>query len=839
MAQPQNEENRSPSLLGKLSPQEQVELTEILDRYLMQLEEHEHPCRSELLQRHPQLAEVLELYLDKLDELYRVTEAVPRSGTNLDGKMLGDFRLESEIGRGGMGIVFSARNERLNRRVAVKLLPMAALLDDKFVERFKNEARAAANLEHPNIVPVYSIGEEGGIHFFAMRLIEGASLDRRVARHQADGTKPPTIAALRQFSAIADALHNAHEYGIVHRDIKPSNLLLDEGGKLWVADFGLARCQADSALTRTGEMIGTMRYMSPEQATGRSELVDHTTDIYSLGATLYELLTLKPAIDGEEGPSLLTKIASQPPLRLRKIRLDVPVDVQTVVEKAMARNKSDRYSTAKEFADDLRNLVDGNPINARPVSFTVRATRLTVKHGLASAVVASLLLLAAIGLVTSNHLIQHERDEAREAAVHAEKAVGELMHIFDGLAAVPGAEQVRRSAIQRILSYYDSSAQQSDGNPSARAKTAAAYTQAGALFEELGQLAEAVARYQAAEAIYQRLVQSEPNVLQHAAQRNKNLNFLGLALASIGQTTDAVQTLEGAVAVQRDGVQLQTEKTDLALSLNNYGLALKKANRKVAARLAFEESIQLLEKARAKDLADHEVARGLGAAYQNYGSLLSRDHPAKAMTVLGDALAIQLKLSDSTDNRLRASRDLISTYLSLGNVQLEQRKLKPAITSFRHAVSIGEKLVYISPEIDGYKRDLAISLSNLGMAEYQNGNADSSLESLVASEKQYRVLIAAHPDNAGLTGSLGIALNNQAIVLQHMGKNNDADRVYSEAATVLEAAQLDEPSSTQWGALNKVYVNHARMLHDAGKDTEAAEIIERKLALTASQQPES
>ena len=247
---------------------------------------------------------------------------------------LGDFRLIREIGRGGMAVVYEASQLSVGRLVALKVLPLAAMLDSKQVARFRNEAQALGQLDHPHIVPIYAVGQDRGIHYFAMRLIEGIGLDGVVDALQ-DRCRLPEpnsskAQALSQLSTrrplwyqqvaclavpIAEALHAAHEFGIVHRDIKPSNLLIDRGGKPWVTDFGLARLQSDVPLTRTGDIVGTVRYMSPEQARGQSALIDHRTDVYSLGITLYELATLHRAFDLDDGPQLLAQIQQEGPPR--------------------------------------------------------------------------------------------------------------------------------------------------------------------------------------------------------------------------------------------------------------------------------------------------------------------------------------------------------------------------------------------------------------------------------------------------------------------------------------------------------------------------------------------
>ena len=205
--------------------------------------------------------------------------------------MLGDFRLGREIGRGGIGVVYEARQISLGRRVAVKVLPPASLLDPRQLRRFEIEAQAAAALQHPNIVPVFAYGTERGVPFFAMRLIDGRNLAEVVARAAAQrngsGLPPREVAELGRQAA--EALDYAHRNDVLHRDIKPSNLLVDAHQRLWIADFGLARIRGDSDLTASGDVLGTLRYLSPEQAKGRREAVDGRSDVYALGATLFEL----------------------------------------------------------------------------------------------------------------------------------------------------------------------------------------------------------------------------------------------------------------------------------------------------------------------------------------------------------------------------------------------------------------------------------------------------------------------------------------------------------------------------------------------------------------------
>ena len=351
-------------------------------------------------------------------------------------KELGDYRLIREIGRGGMGVVYEAHQISLDKRVALKMLPFAAILDPRSLQRFKNEARAAAQLQHANIVPVYAVGHERGIHYYAMRYIEGANLAQVI--NDVRGDSAPTedfndegplamgtvveqstpseasrftnllksskskSSARRGYYAgcarlgiqAAEALHYAHAWGVVHRDVKPSNLLLDVEGNVWVTDFGLAQVQGNPGLTLTGHLIGSLRYMSPEQIHASHMVVDHRADIYSLGLTLYELLTHRHAFEGKDRVELLRQIASDDPPVPRQIDRRIPIDLETIVLKAIAKNADDRYQTALDFAEDLRRFQEDRPIRARRTTLVQWARKWARRH--TGLVVSAIVVLAVV-----------------------------------------------------------------------------------------------------------------------------------------------------------------------------------------------------------------------------------------------------------------------------------------------------------------------------------------------------------------------------------------------------------------------------------------------------------
>ncbi|MAT16785.1 MAG: hypothetical protein CMJ46_16120, partial [Planctomyces sp.] len=269
---------------------------------------------------------------------------------------LGDFRLVRLIARGGMGMVYEAEQVSLERRVAIKILSRSGQFSDRDVQRFQNEAMAAARLDHDHIVPINSVGKVEGCYFLTMKFIDGSDLARimeALSADEPDGSqlaKAPWLNELQlgrtekvisndsyirfivsQFAEVADALHYAHDRGIIHRDIKPSNLLVNKSGRFWISDFGIAKLDQSNELTITGAVVGTPRYMSPEQASGRRVAVDHRTDIYSLGATLYEALTLRPIFDAAGQYEIYTKIAEEEPVHPRQLNPAIPLDLETII----------------------------------------------------------------------------------------------------------------------------------------------------------------------------------------------------------------------------------------------------------------------------------------------------------------------------------------------------------------------------------------------------------------------------------------------------------------------------------------------------------------------------
>jgi serine/threonine protein kinase len=456
-----------------------------LETYLASLRDGRPWSRRELLERNADISDALSGCFSGLEFVEAAAAQlalVPGDPATAQAEpalppqsRLGDYHILREVGRGGMGVVYEAQQISLDRLVALKVLPFAASVDPKQRQRFQIEAQAAAQLHHPHIVPIFGVGCDRGIHYYAMQFVDGMSLaaiirnlrsgdcptpawaepwpspgpvedkaacspsadtadggespmisqeasasdqprdanhdqDAKSDPNQRNGTHPAAPnpdgsahqdrAFCRKVARLgieaADALEHAHGLGVLHRDIKPANLLIDRGGAVWVTDFGLARFSGESSLTGSGDVVGTLRYMSPEQALARRGVVDQRTDIYALGATLYELLTLRPVFDGRDHQELLRQIAQDEPIPPRKLNSAVPRDLETIVLKAMAKSPTGRYATAQELAEDLKRFLNDDPIMGRrpgPVERTLRWAR---RHWEVVTTAAAILLLSLV-----------------------------------------------------------------------------------------------------------------------------------------------------------------------------------------------------------------------------------------------------------------------------------------------------------------------------------------------------------------------------------------------------------------------------------------------------------
>ncbi len=288
----------------------------------------------------------------------------PQTATPVSERIryFGDYELDHEIARGGMGVVYAARQVTLNRRVAVKMILAGHLADEERVRRFYAEAEAAANLKHPNIVSIHEVGSHKGQHYFSMDFVDGENLAEYTR-----GKPLPALQAATIVKLIAAAIHYAHQRGVLHRDLKPSNILMDAEGRPHVTDFGLAKLIGrDSMLTQSGAFLGTPSYTSPEQAAGRQDQVGPHSDVYSLGAILYELLTGRPPFQSSNSVQTLRQVMEVDPVAPKRLNVSVPPDLDTICMRCLEKSPHRRYHAAGELAEELGRFLNHEPIHARP-----------------------------------------------------------------------------------------------------------------------------------------------------------------------------------------------------------------------------------------------------------------------------------------------------------------------------------------------------------------------------------------------------------------------------------------------------------------------------------------
>jgi serine/threonine protein kinase/tetratricopeptide (TPR) repeat protein len=858
------------------------ELADILERYLADLERGTAPDRAALLAAHPDLADELGPYLDSLDKLHVATQDL-RTMRTMGGKdhaeptakQIGDYKIVREIGRGGMGVVYEAHQESLNRRVALKILPFAAVLDQRQIARFRNEAQAAAQLHHPHIVPVFAVGQEHGVYYYAMQFIDGKSMEAAIHELRAvSGITPTqgttrirgakggstTTIAFNRNSVIASeesirsgeffrgvarlgreaaqALQHAHDYGIVHRDIKPSNLMLDLQGKLWITDFGLARICNDSGVTLTGDVVGTLRYMSPEQASGKA-LVDARTDVYSLGVTLYELLTLEHAFAGDDRHLVLRKIEQEEPAAPRKLNPAVPVDLETIVLAAMSKSRDERYQSAQALADDLGRYLAGEPALARRPGLVDRATKWARRHQSLVTMAGICAVLLSIVSSAGMFLLAREQGRTRDAlenSMASQKAAEESfaraedsfqqardmldqlgVQMADRLVDVPGSEPYRQKLLADTRRFYQHFIQQAADDPNLKHELALAHFKSGVIDAKLGKTGQAVTEYTSAQSLLEQLVADSPADEELHSQLALTHNNLAILATARRDFIEARSRYEQAIDMQRE---LANEHPDvpaysaqLAESQSNFGMLLDAQGDATGATNALSEAVSLLRPLVTGKPTEPRYARNLSIAANNLSFVLSKSDPSAAERAMREAVKILEQLSAVEPHRDRYQDDLALCYNNLAALLSRTGRAADAIEWHAQAAALQEQLVRRSPTVVRHRSDLAISLNNLGVAYCRAGQVDAAQEPFARARDLFSTLVSDYPSETGYESALAGLLNNQALALAGVGRHEQAVTLYEEAVNAQRRCYRQAPTSKlMQEILSKMIYNQGRSL---------------------------
>jgi serine/threonine protein kinase/Flp pilus assembly protein TadD len=865
-----------------LSAPESVEslVGRVADEFLRRHEHGERPQVEEYVAQYPQAAALLRKVLTSLQLLEASAASgapAPEQGADLVAGVLGDFRLVREIGRGGMGIVYEAEQVSLGRRVALKVLPFAGALDARQLQRFALEARAAALLHHQSIVPVYFVGCERGVHFYAMQLIEGQTLAQLIHQlRQENGlapaepdappaaeqpgrsgepttahtpAPPPSAAAAAETAKVmpasrpterslhsrehcrmvarlgvqaAEALDHAHQRGIVHRDVKPGNLLLDGQGQLWVTDFGLAQFQSDTKLTLSGDLVGTLRYMSPEQALAQRVVVDHRTDVYSLGATLYELLALQPAYLGTDRQELLRQIAFEEPRALRKVNRAVPAELEVIVAKAMEKNPQERYATAQELADDLQRFLLDRPIQARRPTLGQRAVKWTRRHRL---VVGSVLAALVVGMVATTWqavrathaegeawaaLDKLEQEQGKTTAALAEvrragqQTLEALRSLTDEVLERHMAKQTQlteedRAFLRKVLQHYEGFAATKGDSREGRAIRAEGYLRVAGIRDRLGEHQDAQLAFERAIALLKQLAADFPDWPNYRHRLAGSYHDLGTLLEDLGKWAEAEAEYRQALALsQQLAVDFPTVphyRKYLANHLNNLGDLLARRGKRAEAEAHCRKALVLFQQLAVDFPAVPDYRQNLAMSHSNLGVYLAdQGKHAEAEAEYRQALMLSKQLAADFPTVANYRSSLARRHNNLANLLLDMGKHGAAEVGYRQALALRKQLAADFPALPSYRQDLAGSCHNLARLLAKLGKR-------VEAEAEYRQalalfgqLAADFPDVPAHWSNLAESHNQLGNVLRGLGKHWEAAAEYRHAVELGKRLAVDFPT---------------------------------------------
>jgi serine/threonine-protein kinase len=772
-------------------------------------------AREALLAAHPDLADELRTFFADQDRFNLL--AAPLRAVATPSKWparIGPYEVLGEIARGGMGVVLHARHTGLNRDAALKLLLAGRHATEDELARFRREAHTAASLDHPHIVPLYDVGEHDGLPFLAMKLMAG-SLAESVMRGDFNPDTNSSRRAASLVALIARAVHHAHQRGLLHRDLKPANVLLDESGQPAVSDFGLARRADGPISTASGTAIGTPAYMSPEQAAGRSREVTVASDVYGLGAVLYELLTGKPPFTGNSAVEVLRKVVDEEPASPRSLAPGMNSSLETIVRKCLDKAPARRYSSALALAEDLERWLAGEPILAKPpgpVEMFVRwVRRWPVVASLSALLVAAVIgggvlvtqqwLRAEGALKTTEATLKDLREanakteaallEARKAKAEADKHARQAR----AEAALKDAQTVRAEAALK-----EARKAQAEADDNFREAHSAVNDFCVKFSYELSRLPNTHALQQhllkLARSYLERFVKKragEPTLRRELADAHVSL---GRLTGAIGDNRAAVDSYNKAIAIYRELHKASPRDLKLRRKLAGSISNLATFQEFTPSLVTKGEALALYRRFLEDDPDDIDLKTGLalvlgnrGAAFTGLGRL------DEARECLQEAIDRQRVLANLQPTNARAWADLAGTVHNYGVLLGRNGDNFAALCAHQHAAGLRYQLVDKNPRDSGLRCGLAASFYHIGLSLRKLGKAEEGDFALASALALRRKLAEESPrvvryqsDLAGSLSSLGVAHNVA-------GRRDQGLKYFHEARAILKKLCDADPAN--------------------------------------------
>jgi serine/threonine-protein kinase len=777
------------------------------------------------------------------------------------------FRILRAHARGGLGEVFVARDEELGREVALKEIQDRHADDQASRSRFVLEAEITGGLEHPGIVPVYGLGQyDDGRPFYAMRFIRGDSLKDAIERFHKQRTESPAPVdpgeralqfrkLLGRFLDVCEAIAYAHSRGILHRDLKPGNIMLGKYGETLVVDWGLAKplgtqdgqhvdeaplqpsSQSGTTETVAGSVIGTPQFMSPEQAAGRLDLLGPASDVYSLGATLYVLLTGKPAFSDSDVGTVLQKVQRgdfPPP---RQVQRDVPRALEAICMKALALQASDRYATPRALADEIEHWLADEPVGAFREPVMARTARWARRHRTAVTAALAALLVAVLGLVTATVLLtaanerergakelaeankleadkqrdeaKKQRDKARERFQLARDAVDKFHTQVSESPEMKaeGVEQLRTKLLESAVEFYEKLSKEVEGSdPNVQRERGKTFVRLGVLYSVIGNHEQAEKAYLVALDVCLKLAADRPNVADYQDDLATTYAIMGTLYNDTGRHSDAEKAYQAALDIRKKlATQYPTVthyQTNLAIGHFNLGCLYNTVGRRGEAEKAHQIALGIYKKL----AADYPTVAQYQSGLANSNDLLSFLYGAKGRFVQAEkaeqaSLEIRKKLVADHPTVTQYQSDLAVSLSKLGSLYSKTGRQAEAEQAYKAALAIRDKLATDHPTVTLYQHGLAVSAGELGIFYSNTGRYAAAEKAYRAAVDIFKKLASDHPTVTVYQSGLADSNAMLGSLYSTAGRNGDAENVYQAALGIYKKLAANHPtvSAYQYG----------------------------------------
>jgi serine/threonine-protein kinase len=748
------------------------------------------------------------------------------------------FRILRPHARGGLGAVVVALDGELNREVALKRIQERYADQPESRARFVREAEITGGLEHPGIVPVYSLGRDAtGRPFYAMRLVKGESLKQAIADYHscADRLDPGARKLafqklLRRFLDVCNAVDYAHSRGVLHRDLKPGNIMLGKYGETLVVDWGVAKASESTSetvsderpltlaaasglqTTQVGTSIGTPQFMSPEQAAGALDELEATTDVYSLGATLYCLLTGRVPIEGSDLVAVLERVRRGEFRAPRQVKPRVPRALESICMKAMALKPADRYQSPRALADEIEHWLADEPVSAHREGIGERLGRWTRRHRAATQVAALALVVLAVVATGAALLVNRARiaernakNEAQALFAKARATVNEYLTAISDTALrrdLPGLQEFRSELLKKALVYYQDLLNGHPDDPALQWDFAEAYLRVGHVASQVGNHSESLKAYDGARRVLEAMARADPSETKFQRDLATAYNQLGLVQKATGRFADAEQSYMRARAIQEWLVlrnpAVARFRADLASTYGNLGILQYTTGRSADAERSFNRALELEEKIVAQDPGNAEFQSDLAGNCNNLGNLQNlTGRRADAERSYNRAREIREKLVAQDPRQTQWQNNLASTCNNLGALQHTTDRPAEAEQSFNRAREIRERLVDQNPSVTEFESNLANTYRSLGNVQSDTGRPADAERMVNKAREIWEKLVAKNPRAVEFQDSLAYAYYSLASLRAEMGRPADGQSMLNQAREIWERLIAQNPRDVE------------------------------------------